>query len=112
MTTTDPFRYDGKRVLVVGGATGMGAAAAKRVAALGGEAVVMDYTAVPFPVARAIQVDLQDRGAVDTAIDKVGGAVDAIFSAAGIADGPGLMRVNFIAHRHLIERMLAEGTLR
>ena len=112
MTTTDPLRYDGKRVLVVGGATGMGAAAAKRVAALGGEAVVMDYTAVPFPVARAIQVDLQDRGAVDAAIDKVGGAVDAIFSAAGIADGPGLMRVNFIAHRHLIERMLAEGTLR
>ena len=46
-TTTEPFRYDGKRVLVVGGATGMGAAAAKRAAALGGEAVVMDYTAVP-----------------------------------------------------------------
>ena len=29
MTAMDQFRYDGKRVLVVGGATGMGAAAAK-----------------------------------------------------------------------------------
>ena len=112
MTGTDPFRYDGKRALVVGGATGMGAAAAKRVAALGGEVVVMDHAAVNYPVSRAIQVDLQKRAAVDAAIDAVGGPVDAIFSAAGIADGPGLMRVNFIAHRHLIERMLSEGTLR
>src|SRR5262245_61597374 len=112
MTTTDTFRYDGKRVLVVGGATGMGAAAAKRVAALGGEVVVMDYAKIAYPVANAIQVDLQNRAAVDAAIDKVGGSIDAIFSAAGIADGPGLMRVNFVAHRHVIERMLAESTLR
>ena len=112
MTATDPFRYDGKRVLVVGGATGMGAAAAQRAAALGGEVVVMDYAPVKYDVDRAIQVDLQNRAAVDAAIDEVGEPVDAICAAAGIADGPGLMRVNFIAHRHLIERMLREGTLR
>jgi len=111
MKTADTFRYDGKRALIVGGATGMGEAAAKRVAALGGEVVVMDYAPVKYDVASAIQVDLQDRAAVDAAIDRVGAPVDAIFSAAGIADGPGLMRVNFIAHRHLIERMLAEKTL-
>jgi len=97
---------------VVGGATGMGAAAAKRAAALGAEVVVMDHAAVEYPVADAIKVDLKDRAAVDAAIDQVGRPIDAIFSAAGIADGPGVMRVNFIAHRHLIERMLAEGTLR
>ncbi|HTY16688.1 MAG TPA: SDR family oxidoreductase [Myxococcota bacterium] len=112
MTGTDLFRYDGKRALVVGGATGMGAAAAKRAAALGAEVVVMDHAAVEYPVADAIKVDLKDRAAVDAAIDQVGRPIDAIFSAAGIADGPGVMRVNFIAHRHLIERMLAEGTLR
>jgi NAD(P)-dependent dehydrogenase (short-subunit alcohol dehydrogenase family) len=112
MSGADPFRYDGKRVLVVGGATGMGAAAAKRVAALGGEVVAMDYAAIPYAAAKPIQVDLRDRAAVDAAIDQVGGPVDAIFSAAGIADGPALMRVNFIAHRHLIERMLAESALR
>ena len=112
MTRTDPFRYDGKRALVVGGATGMGAAAARRAAALGAEVAAMDFAAVDYPVASAIQVDLRDRAALDAAIDRVGGPVDAIFSAAGIGDGPGLMRVNFIAHRHLIERMLAEGTLR
>ena len=35
MTGIEQFRYDGKRALVVGGATGMGAAAAKIVRDLG-----------------------------------------------------------------------------
>ena len=38
----DAFRYDGKRVLVVGGATGMGAAVAEVVKDAGAEVVVMD----------------------------------------------------------------------
>lgn len=103
---SDDFRYDGQRVLVVGGATGMGAAAAKAVAALGGEVVVMDYAPVDYPVDRAVQVDLQDRAAIDAAIDQLGGPIDSLFSAAGIAAGPRVMRVNFIAHRHMIERMI------
>ena len=39
MTTFDAFRYDGKRVLVVGGATGMGAAAAELAQSAGAEVV-------------------------------------------------------------------------
>ena len=42
----ESFRYDGKRVLVVGGATGMGAAAARQVASLGAAVVVMDHVPV------------------------------------------------------------------
>jgi NAD(P)-dependent dehydrogenase (short-subunit alcohol dehydrogenase family) len=40
------FGYEGKRVLVIGGATGMGAAAAKTVADLGAEVVVMEVAEV------------------------------------------------------------------
>ena len=111
MTGIEQFRYDGKRALVVGGATGMGAAAAKAVAALGAEVVVMDHAPVPFEVARSVSVDLSDKASIDAAVDEVGGPIDAIFSAAGVADGPKLMRVNFIGHRHLIERMVADGQL-
>ena len=111
MSGFDAFRYDGKRVLVVGGATGMGAAAAQTVGNLGGEVIVMDYAAVDFPVAEAIKVDLSDLSSLDAAIDQVTGPVHAIFSAAGIADGPKTMRVNFIGHRHLIERMMKDGKL-
>ena len=112
MTDIQEFGYAGKRVLVVGGATGMGAAAAKGAAALGAEVVVFDRVAVDYPVAAAITVDLRDRAALDAAIDQVGGPVDAVFSAAGISQGPATVTINFIAHRHLIERMTGEGTLR
>lgn len=112
MSTSDRFRYDGKRALVVGGATGMGAAAAQTVAALGGEVVVMDHAPVDYPVSEAIKVDLRDRAAIDAALDQVSGPVDAVFSAAGVADGTdGIMKINFIAHRHLIERLVEDGRL-
>ncbi|ORV98294.1 SDR family oxidoreductase [Mycobacterium kyorinense] len=111
MTGIDQFRYDGKRVLVVGGATGMGAAAAQTAAALGAEVIVMDYAPVSYEAAREVRVDLSDRSSIDSAIDEVDGPIDAIFSAAGVADGPKLMRVNFIGHRHLIDRVRADGKL-
>jgi NAD(P)-dependent dehydrogenase (short-subunit alcohol dehydrogenase family) len=106
MTGIEQFRYDNKRVLVVGGATGMGAAAAKMAKELGAEVVVLDYAPVSYPVDQALTVDLRDPASIDSAIKEVGGSVNAIFSAAGVADGPDLMRINFIGHRHLIERML------
>ena len=112
MSGTEAFRYDGKRVLVVGGATGMGSAAAKTSAALGAEVVVMDYAPVDYPVAEAIKVDLRDRAAIDDALAQVSGPLDAVFSAAGVADGtPGIMKINFIAHRHIIEQLVADGRL-
>src|ERR1700730_14691911 len=91
----DAFRFDGKRALVVGGATGMGAAAAKIVQDLGAEVVVMDYADVPLDGAKAIKVDLRDRASIDAAVDECGGPVDALFSCAGVADGtPGIEKVN------------------
>lgn len=112
MSDIGAFRYDGKRVLVVGGATGMGAAAARTTAALGGEVVVMDQAPVEFEVSEAVKVDIRDLAALDAALDQVQGPVHAVFSCAGVADGtPGLMRTNFIAHRHVIERLLGGGRL-
>ena len=52
MSVIDRLRYDGKRALVVGGATGMGAAAAKSAAELGAEVVVMDYAPVTYDFAQ------------------------------------------------------------
>ena len=112
MSDIGAFRYDGKRVLVVGGATGMGAAAARTTAALGGEVVVMDQAPVEFEVSETVKVDIRDLAALDAALDQVQGPVHAVFSCAGVADGtPGLMRTNFIAHRHVIERLLGGGQL-
>jgi NAD(P)-dependent dehydrogenase (short-subunit alcohol dehydrogenase family) len=104
----DAFRYDGKRALVVGGATGMGAATAELVQDLGADVVVMDYAQISQSGVTAIQVNLADKASIDTAVDQCGGPIDALFSCAGVADGtPGIEKVNFLGHRHLIDRVLA-----
>ena len=46
MSLFDAFSYQGRRALVVGGATGMGAAAASLAQDAGAEVVVMDYADV------------------------------------------------------------------
>jgi NAD(P)-dependent dehydrogenase (short-subunit alcohol dehydrogenase family) len=112
MTIVDRLRYDGKRALVVGGATGMGAAAAKSAAELGAEVIVMDYAPVKYDVAQAIQVDLRDPASIDAALAQIDGPVHSLFSAAGIADGTvDLMKINFIGHRYIIDRLLEKNQL-
>jgi NAD(P)-dependent dehydrogenase (short-subunit alcohol dehydrogenase family) len=108
----DAFRYDGKRVLVVGGATGMGAAAAELVQDGGAEVVVMDFAPVSLPGVKAIQLNLADAASIDAAVDECGGPVHAVFACAGVADGtPGIEKINFIGHRRLIDRLVAGGML-
>jgi NAD(P)-dependent dehydrogenase (short-subunit alcohol dehydrogenase family) len=112
MSLFDAFRYDGKRALVVGGASGMGAATAEVLQDAGAEVVVMDFAAVRLAGAKSIHVNLADAASIDAAVDECGGPVDALFSCAGVADGtPGIERINFIGHRHLIDRLLAQGLL-
>jgi NAD(P)-dependent dehydrogenase (short-subunit alcohol dehydrogenase family) len=108
----DAFRYDGKRALVVGGATGMGAAVAELVQDLGAEVVVMDFAPVTLAGAKAINLDLRDKAGIEAALDECGGPIHALFACAGVADGtPGIEKINFIGHRHLIDRAIAQGYL-
>lgn len=106
------FRYDGKRALVVGGATGMGAATAELVQDLGAEVVVMDHAPVTLGGVKPITLDLRDKASIDSALAECGGPIHALFACAGVADGtPGIERINFIGHRHLIETAIEKGYL-
>lgn len=108
----EAFRFDGKRVLVVGGATGMGAAAAALALELGGEVIVMDHADVTLGGVKAIKLDLRDKASIDAAVQQCGGPVHALLSCAGAADGtPGIEKINFIGHRHLIDRLLENDML-
>ena len=112
MTLFDAFRYSGKRALVVGGATGMGAAVAELALDAGAEVVVMDIADSSLDGAKFIRVNLADSGSIDAAVDECGGPVHALFSCAGVADGtPGIEKINFLGHRHLIDRLLAADAL-
>src|SRR5437868_102590 len=79
------FRYDGKRALVVGGATGMGAAVAELVQDAGADVVVMDFADVKLAGAQAIHVNLGEQESIDAALAELGGGpVHALFSCAGV----------------------------
>jgi NAD(P)-dependent dehydrogenase (short-subunit alcohol dehydrogenase family) len=113
MSLFDAFSYKGKRAVVVGGATGMGAALAELVLDAGAEVVVMDRAEVTQAGVKAISVDLSDRASIEAATADCGGPVDALFSCAGVADGtPGIERINFLGHRLMIELMVESGALR
>jgi NAD(P)-dependent dehydrogenase (short-subunit alcohol dehydrogenase family) len=112
MTLFDAFRFDGKRALVVGAASGMGAAAAELLVSAGAEVVGMDYAPVSHAGVKAIHVNLAEKESIDAALDELGGPVDALLSCAGVADGtPNIEKINFIGHRHLIDQLLARDML-
>jgi NAD(P)-dependent dehydrogenase (short-subunit alcohol dehydrogenase family) len=112
MGAFDAFRYDGKRALVVGGATGMGAATAELVLDAGADVTVMDFADITLEGVKAVHINLSDRSSIDEAVAAIDGPVDALFACAGVADGtPGLERINFIGHRYMIDLMLERGLL-
>ncbi len=78
------------KVLVTGGASGLGAATVEAVRAEGGTPLVLDRAAPPADVGHAL-VDLADTPATEAAVcalaDRAGG-LDAVVTAAGI-DTPG-----------------------
>ncbi|MBT8124224.1 MAG: SDR family oxidoreductase [Gammaproteobacteria bacterium] len=106
------FSYKGKTVLVVGGATGMGAAAAKQAASDGAEVIVLDVADVDYPVKQALKLDLRNKDNIDQVISEISGTVDVVFSCAGVADGfPGIMLINFTGQRYLLEQLTAKDIL-
>lgn len=107
----DAFGYAGKRVLVVGGASGIGAATAQLVAELGGEVVVADYAEIPFDCAKKIALDVRDSDSIAAGLQECGGPIDALFSCAGIFLGPDVLRTNVIGQRELIERCVDGGLM-
>ena len=112
MTVFDAFGYSGKRALVVGAATGMGAALAELLQDAGAEVVVMDIATCSLDAATEIHVDLAEKASIDAAVDQWNGQLDALFLCAGVADGTaGIEKINFIGHRYLIDHFLATDAL-
>ena len=74
------------RVLVTGGASGLGAAVAQAVKAAGGTAIVLDRTVEGVEATSAYQVDVSDTAAVTAAVRSAAeahGGLDAVVTAAG-----------------------------
>lgn len=105
----DLLQYEGKRCVVTGAASGMGAATAALLRELGAEVIGLDIKDSDAERDAFHRCDLADPGSVDAAVAAVGGRVDSLFNCAGLptnAPGQQIVRVNFLGHRHLTEALL------
>lgn len=102
----DAYGYTGKRALVVGGSSGMGAATVDVLLDAGADVTMMDWAESSKDRVRFVSLNLAERASIEAAAAAVEGPIDALFSCAGVADGPGTEKINFLGHRLLIERLL------
>ena len=103
------FRFDGRRCVVTGAASGMGKETAKLLVELGGEVYGLDIRPVEDVdgLAGSIELDLKDTASIEQALSTVGGEIHALCSVAGLPGAPfsdiDTITVNFLGARHLIE---------
>jgi NAD(P)-dependent dehydrogenase (short-subunit alcohol dehydrogenase family) len=107
---SDLLAYAGKRVVVSGAATGMGAATARALVELGAEVHALDVKPIDAPVKQAIEADLREPASIDAALAQLPVRIDALFNCAGLPGAPfsnlDTMLVNFVGLRQLTEGVL------
>lgn len=104
------FGYAGRRVVVTGCASGIGAATAHALTACGAEVIGLDRHEPGVAPARFVPIDLADPSAIDAAAAGIGGRIDALFNCAGLAPTQPpleIVKVNFLGTRHLTQRIIA-----
>jgi NAD(P)-dependent dehydrogenase (short-subunit alcohol dehydrogenase family) len=105
------WRYDGRRVVVTGCASGIGAHVVKQLTELGAAVVGLDKHPPGTDIAEFYALDLIDPASIDRAVASIGGHVDALFNIAGVSSGIGdplvVVTINFLGLRHLTEAITA-----
>lgn len=101
----DPFRYDGKHVVVTGAASGVGAALVTTLRDLGAATITgVDRDPCTGPVTTSVRTDLSDPASIDALLAGLDGPIDVLFNNAGVAatlPTPVVMAVNALAPRRL-----------
>jgi NAD(P)-dependent dehydrogenase (short-subunit alcohol dehydrogenase family) len=104
------WRYDGRRAVVSGCASGIGEHVVRQLAELGADVVGLDKRRPAFEIKHFHEVDLADRGSIDGAVAAIDGRVDALFNVAGVSSGVGdpplVVTINFLGLRHVTEALL------
>jgi NAD(P)-dependent dehydrogenase (short-subunit alcohol dehydrogenase family) len=105
------WRYDGRRAVVTGCASGIGAHVVRQLTELGAHVVGLDQRPPSTDIAEFHPIDLTDPASIDRAVTSVGGQVDALFNIAGVSSGVGdpllVVTINFLGTRHFTEALLA-----
>lgn len=104
------FDYAGKKVVLTGGTTGVGAAAVEMLAVAGcTDLTVLDIKEPTGPATRYLPTDMSDPASIDEAVAAIGPGVDVLFNNAGVAGVHAtdfVIRVNCLGVRRLTEGLL------
>jgi NAD(P)-dependent dehydrogenase (short-subunit alcohol dehydrogenase family) len=104
------WRYDGRRVVVTGCASGIGEHVARQLTELGAEVVGLDIRRPALQLNEFHELDLSDPASIDQAAASIGGQVDALFNIAGVSSGIGdplrVVKINFLGTRHFTEALI------
>jgi NAD(P)-dependent dehydrogenase (short-subunit alcohol dehydrogenase family) len=102
--------YAGKRVVVTGAASGMGAATAALLVDVGADVTALDVKATELEGVTSRLVDLREPASIDSVAGAIDGPIDAVFSVAGLPGAPfsdvDTVTVNYIGARYLIEALV------
>jgi NAD(P)-dependent dehydrogenase (short-subunit alcohol dehydrogenase family) len=105
------WRYDDKRVVVTGCASGIGAHVAHQLSELGARVTGLDIRRPVVAVDEFVAMDLSEPASIDEAVGSIGGQVDALFNVAGVSSGIGnpllVVTINFLGMRYFTESLIA-----
>ena len=106
----DLWRYDGRRVVVTGCASGIGEHVARQLIELGAEVVGLDRRRPVLQLKEFHEVDLADPASIGQAASAIGGHVDSLFNVAGVSSGIGdpllVVTINFLGTRRFTEALI------
>jgi NAD(P)-dependent dehydrogenase (short-subunit alcohol dehydrogenase family) len=104
------WRYDGRRVVVTGCASGIGEQVARQLTELGAEVTGLDIRPPEVQLSQFISLDLSDPVSIDGAAASIRGSVDALFNIAGVSSGIGdplrVVTINFLGTRQFTEALV------
>lgn len=100
-----PWRYDGRRVIVTGCASGIGMQTVGQLSDLGAEVIGLDRRRPEAHLDQFHDIDLADPTSIDRMTAAIEDGVDGLFNVAGVSSGAGdpryVVSVNFLGLRHL-----------
>ncbi len=99
----------GKKIVVTGAASGIGAESARLMNEAGAEIVGVDRRPVDVNVDQFIEADLSDPASISAAVDRIGPGVDALCNIAGLpptSPAAQVLAVNALGLKCMTEQMI------
>jgi len=100
---------DGKKIVVTGVASGIGAESARLMKSQGASIIGVDINEPTIDVDQYVKMDLSDPASIEAAVKEIPSGIDALCNIAGLPptqERVFVLKVNFLGLRHFTELMI------